>query len=114
MNAEFKEGIIGEIEYPEEKFDVITSMDTMYFAKDMTAFVAQIKRRLKPDGVFFAGYQEGDVMPKTPNVQTAQLTKALEQNQMIYEVTDITGQTYELLKAKRRAAIAHETIGLIC
>ena len=109
MNAEFKEGIIGEIEYPEEKFDVITSMDTMYFAKDMTAFVAQIKRWLKSDGVFFAGYQEGDVMPKTPNVQTAQLTKALEQNQMIYEVTDITEQTYELLKAKRRAAIAHGT-----
>lgn len=41
--SEFKVGIIGEIEYPEEKFDVITSMDTMYFAKDMAAFTAQIK-----------------------------------------------------------------------
>ena len=40
-NAEFREGIIGEIEYPKEKFDVIISMDTLYFAADMTAFMAQ-------------------------------------------------------------------------
>ena len=33
-HADFREGIIGEIAYPEESFDVITSMDTMYFAKD--------------------------------------------------------------------------------
>lgn len=46
-NAQFEEGIIGEIEYPEGKFDFITSMDTMYFAKDMTAFVAQIKKMVK-------------------------------------------------------------------
>lgn len=37
-------------------FDVIISMDTMYFAKDMAAFVAQVKRWLKPNGVFFVGY----------------------------------------------------------
>ena len=56
IKAEFREGIIGEIEYPEDYFDVIISMDTMYFAKDMTSFVAQIKRWLKTEGVFFAGY----------------------------------------------------------
>ena len=55
-NAEFREGVIGEISYPEESFDVIISMDTMYFAKDMTAFVEQIKKWLKQDGIFFVGY----------------------------------------------------------
>lgn len=108
LNAEFQEGIIGEMDYPEEKFDVIISMDTMYFAKDMSAFVAQIKRWLKPNGVFFVGYQEGDVMPKTENTETAVLTKALEQNAMNFEVVDITCQTYELLRVKRKAAIAHQ------
>ena len=39
-NAEFREGIIGQIEYPEETFDIIISMDTLYFAADMTAFVS--------------------------------------------------------------------------
>lgn len=106
--SEFREGIIGEIEYPEESFDVITSMDSMYFAKDMTAFVAQIKKWLKPNGVLFVGYQEGDVMPKTENVETTVLADALRKNGLFFEVTDITKQTYELLKTKREAAMAHQ------
>jgi len=106
--SEFREGIIGENEYPEETFDVITSMDSMYFAKDMSAFVAQIKTWLKPNGVLFVGYQEGDVMPKTESVETTVLVDALRKNGMSFEVTDITMQTYELLKTKREAAIAHQ------
>ncbi len=108
MNAEFKEGIIGEIEYPEETFDVIISMDTMYFAPDMSAFVAQIQKWLKPEGIFFAGYQEGDVMPKTRHMHTTVLANALQQNGLPYEVTDITRQTYDLLQKKREAAIIHQ------
>ena len=33
--ADFREGVMGEVEYEEGFFDVITSMDTIYFAKDM-------------------------------------------------------------------------------
>lgn len=105
--SEFKEGIIGEIEYEKEQFDVITSMDTMYFAKDMAAFVAQVKRWLKPDGIFFVGYQEGDVMPKTKDAHTTVLAEAMRQNRMTYEAEDITRQTYELLLKKRAVAEKH-------
>ena len=108
VNAEFKEGIIGEIEYPEEKFDVIISMDTMYFAKDMIGFVSQVKKWLKEDGVFFVGYQEGEIMQKTEGAYTTVLAKALEKNGMNYKVTDITRQTYDLLKKKSTAAISHQ------
>lgn len=107
-NAEFKEGIIGEIEYPENFFDVIISMDTMYFAKDMTAFVGQIKKWLKPNGTLFVAYQEGDVMPKTENENTTVLAEAFKKNELTYIVSDITKQTYEMLKRKRQAAILHE------
>ena len=107
VKSEFREGIIGEIEYPAEQFDVIIAMDTMYFAKDMTDFVAQIKRWLKPDGVFFVGYQEGDVMPKTRDAHTTVLAEALRKNGMPYEVEDITEQVYELLLKKRTAAEKH-------
>lgn len=106
-NSDFQEGIIGEIDYPEASFDVIISMDTMYFAKDMTAFVAQVKRWLKQNGVFFVGYQEGDVIPKTESMFTTELTTALTENEMDYEVTDFTKQTYDLLKRKREAALTH-------
>jgi len=108
FNAEFKEGVIGEIDYLEEKFDVIISMDTMYFAKDMPAFISQVKKWLKKDGIFFIGYQEGDVMLKTECAYTTELAKALEKSGMNYEVTDITEQTYDLLKTKRGSAILHK------
>ncbi|MBQ5673594.1 MAG: methyltransferase domain-containing protein, partial [Lachnospiraceae bacterium] len=107
-HSDFKEGIIGEIECVEDFFDVITSMDSMYFAKDMTAFVGQIKTWMKGDGVFFVGYQEGEIMPKTENADTTELAKAFVKNQMSYEVKDITKQTYDLLKKKREAAMVHQ------
>lgn len=107
-NSEFKEGIISEIDYPKEKFDVIISMDTMYFAKDMTAFVGQVKTWLKQSGVFFVGYQEGEIIPKTESMHTTMLSKALQINGMNYEAIDITEQTYALLKTKRVSAITHQ------
>ena len=107
-NSEFTVGVVGEIDYAEAQFDVITSMDTMYFAKDMSAFVAQVKRWLKPDGIFFVGYQEGDVIPKTESAETTLLTKAIKQNGMKYEALDITGHTYDLLKRKRECAVARQ------
>ncbi len=107
-NSEFREGIIGEIDYEAEQFDVIISMDTMYFAKDMSSFVAQIKRWMKQEGIFFVGYQEGDVMPKTKDDHTTVLAEALRENGMRYEVEDITEQVYELLYKKREAVEKHK------
>lgn len=105
--AEFREGVIGEVEYQDNAFDVVISMDTLYFAKDMTAFVAQVRQWLKLNGVFFVGYQEGDVIPKTKNAHTTLLAGALKANHMQYEAADISRQTYELLRTKRAAAISH-------
>ena len=109
VNADFRVGVIGEVDYPAGQFDLITSMDTMYFAQDMTAFVSQIKSWLKPGGVFFAGYQEGDVLPKTKDIHSAELTKALKANQMPFQFLDITRQTYDLLVQKRQAALHHQS-----
>lgn len=106
--ADFQEGIIGGIEYPEHSFDMVISMDTMYFAEDMGAFVAQIRRWLKPDGMLFVGYQEGELVPRTCDGHTTELAKALQKNEMNYEVRNITKQTYELLKTKREAAMVHK------
>lgn len=102
--SDFSRGIIGEVEYPEHSFDVITSMDTMYFARNMTEFVGQIWRWLRKGGLFFCAYQEGDVMPKTENVDTTELAKAFRNNGIDFEVVDITEECYKLLQRKREAA----------
>ena len=107
-DSEFKEGLIGEIEYPKEKFDLITSMDTIYFARDMSKFVLQVMSCLKTNGIFFVGYQEGDVIPKTENVKTAVLSQILDNNNIKYQVYDITKQTYDLLAKKREVALLYK------
>lgn len=106
--SDFRRGIIGEIQYSESAFDLIVSMDTIYFAKDMKNFVAQVKTWLKPSGVFFIGYQEGDVMPKTESLEKTEIVKALEYNHLKYEALDITEQTYQMLRRKREAAKAYQ------
>ena len=108
ISAEFRQGIIGEIDYSSEQFDVITSMDTMYFAPDMEAFLLQIMGWLKKDGVLFVCYQEGDVMPKTDDQHTTVFAKALQKNHIPYEVEDITKETYDLLKKKRETAVSYQ------
>ena len=106
--AEFIQGNMGEVDYPKEQFDVMTSMDTMYFAPDMKAFLLQIMGWLKKDGVLFVCYQEGDVMPKTENAETTVLAKALKECGIPYTVEDITKDTYALLRKKRETALRYE------
>lgn len=105
VNSDFRVGVMDEIHYPDKSFDLITSMDTMYFTEDMCSFVGQIKRWLKENGTFFIGYQEGDVMPKTDNSDTSVLAQALKKNGFTYDVINITKQTYDMLSRKSDAII---------
>lgn len=101
--AEFKVCTMDEAIYPENMFDLITSMDTMYFVKNMTQFVSRIFEWLKAGGIFFVGYQEGDVIQKTENGDTTVLARAFISNGITYEILDITKETYEMLKRKRKS-----------
>ena len=49
-------------------------------------------------------------MPKTPDGHATVLAKALKENSMSYEFTDITKQTYKLLKTKRESARKHQAM----
>lgn len=102
--SDFRRGVIGVVDYPNDSLDMVISMDSMYFAQDMTSFVGQIWRWLRAGGVFFCGYQEGDVMPKTEDASTTELAKALRKHGIDYEVFDITMESYDLLRRKREVA----------
>ena len=60
------------------------------------------------EGIFFVGYQEGDVIPKTGSAEESILAKALSENNLDFTVKDITRQTYEMLQKKREVALAHQ------
>lgn len=106
-HSDFQVGFMGQQAYPEASFDVVISMDTLYFAPDMERFVGQVKRWLKPGGVFFVGYQEGDVIPRTAGWEDSRLAAALRANDWAAHVTDITRQTWEMLRRKRQAALRY-------
>ena len=107
--SHFSVGTMGQMDYPPESFDLITSMDTIYFAPDMAAFVRQIHSWLKPGGQFFCAYQEGDVMSKTESAHTAVLAQAFRQNGLDYTVENWTERVYQLLQKKRVAILALRT-----
>lgn len=105
FHSDFRTGVIGRINYPEDSFDVIVSMDSIYFCDDMGRFVGQLWNWLRPGGTFFCAYQEGDVMPKTERMETSELAKAFRENGINFEGIDITKDCYELLKRKRETAM---------
>lgn len=107
-DADIRVGIIGETDYPRETFDVILSMDSIYFAADMSRFVSQAYSWLKSGGVFIIGYQEGDVMPKTPDSETSVIAQAFKENGIAFECLDITSDTYDLLRKKRMTVLRYK------
>lgn len=105
---DFCVGVMGEINYPKESFDVIVAMDSVYFAPDMAMFVKQIRNWLKPGGVLFVAYQEGDVMDKTENENTTVFSEALRTIGWEYEVKNISVDSYNMLIKKREVALAYK------
>jgi 2-polyprenyl-3-methyl-5-hydroxy-6-metoxy-1,4-benzoquinol methylase len=97
----FEMGLIGEIQFPTNKFDVIISVDTMYFAKDMSLFVSQIMEWLKPGGCFLSYYGEGHMEKRRTDMRYTELAYACNQLGLNYKELDYTRSHYELMKHKR-------------
>lgn len=106
LKKQFKVALLGENVFEDLKFDLVISMDSMYFAPDMNQMVLQIMEWLTPEGVFLCGYQEGDVMEKTENEHSTVLAKALRQNGLAYQSTNYTSKTYHMLKRKRESILS--------
>jgi 2-polyprenyl-3-methyl-5-hydroxy-6-metoxy-1,4-benzoquinol methylase len=82
-------------------FDLILSIDTIYFAENMSKFVERVYSWLKPEGYFICAYQEGDVKPKSKDKDSSELALILQKLGILYEVLDYSKRTYDLLKHKR-------------
>jgi cyclopropane fatty-acyl-phospholipid synthase-like methyltransferase len=105
---------INRLELPESAFDVVLSIDTMYFSDDYAATIRALKAALRPNGqmaLFFSHGREPwvpkdefskDTLPpdKTP------LAEALRANDLTYRAWDLTRQDYQL--ARRRAEVLAE------
>ncbi len=107
-------GDINQLELPRNDFDVILSIDTMYFSKDYTATLRELKAALRPCGqmaIFFSHGREPwvpkDEFPKeTLPPDKTPLAEALRANDLTFHTWDLTLQEYEL--AQRRKEVLAE------
>jgi len=65
-NAEFTLGNGIDLPYPNDYFDKIFTINTLYFWQDTSAVLAEIKRVIKPTGQFFLTFRSEDFMKNLP------------------------------------------------
>ncbi len=111
---EFFVGDINQLELPRDAFDVILSIDTLYFSEDYAATIRALKDALKPGGQIALLFSHGrepwvpkeqfprETLPpdKTP------LAQALGANGLTFRTWDLTQRDYEL--AIRRKQVLAE------
>jgi SAM-dependent methyltransferase len=110
----FVVGDINRLELPSSAFDVVLSIDTMYFSADYTATIRELKAALRPSGqmaIFFSHGREPwvpkDEFPKeTLPPDKTPLAEALRANDLTFRTWDLTLQDYQL--AQRRKAVLAE------
>lgn len=100
-DSNFRVGVSDDIIYPDESFDAVLSMDSIYFTNDMPKLIGKIFSWLKPNGIFIAGYEEGDVMPRTLSADTSVIAQSFRKNRIEYTYEDISEETYGMLCRKR-------------
>lgn len=109
----FLVGDINDLHLPDRAFDVVISIDTIYFSNDYSVTLKALKSALCPGGqmAFFYSYGREpwvsiedfprELLPpdKTP------LAQALNINNLSFRTWDLTNQDYELAKC-RKAVLA--------
>jgi cyclopropane fatty-acyl-phospholipid synthase-like methyltransferase len=110
----FVTGDINRLELPARAFDIVLSIDTMYFSDDYASTIRNLKAALRPRGqmgIFFSYGREPWVpaadfpKEKLPPNKTP-LAEALRKNRLTWKTWDLTSQDYQL--AQRRKAVLEE------
>jgi len=108
---DFRTGDIARLDFPRETFDILVSIDTLYFT-DLPATIAQMKAILKPGGCMGIFYSYGclpwenleefdrqAILPyRTP------LARALAENGLACEAWDYTQEDYAHARRKKQIA----------
>jgi cyclopropane fatty-acyl-phospholipid synthase-like methyltransferase len=111
---DFMVGDINQLELTEHAFDVIFSIDSIYFSQDYAGTIKHLKAALKPGGQMAFLYSYGrepwvpeDEFPKEKlSPDKTPLAEALAANDLTFHTRDLTKQDYAL--ARRRKEVLTE------
>jgi cyclopropane fatty-acyl-phospholipid synthase-like methyltransferase len=107
-------GDINDLSLPDKAFDLILSIDSIYFSQDYAATLRTLKASLSGGGQMAFLYSQGrepwvpvDEFPRESILpDQSPLAKALQANDLVYRTWDLTSQDYAL--AQRRKSILLE------
>jgi cyclopropane fatty-acyl-phospholipid synthase-like methyltransferase len=107
-------GDINHLDLTRSAFDVVLSIDTIYFSDDYTATLRALKAALRPGGQMAIFYSHGrepwvpreEFPSATLPPEKTPLARALQANDLVFRTWDLTSQDYEL--ALRRKEILQE------
>ncbi len=107
-------GDINALTLPDSTFDVVISIDSMYFSEDYARTIRQLIQAMRPNGqmAFFYGYGREPWVPKaefpTDSIQPNRtpLALALQANGLRFETQDFSQDDYRL--ARRRLEVLPE------
>ena len=110
----FQVGDINRLELTDNTFDVILSIDSLYFSEDYPATIQVLRAALRPEGqmAFLYSYGREPWVPKadfpkeTILPDKTPLAQALQANQLPFRTWDLTARDYEL--AQRRKQVLAE------
>jgi ubiquinone/menaquinone biosynthesis C-methylase UbiE len=106
-------GDINQLDLPKSVFDVVISIDTMYFSKDYAVTLRELKAALRPAGQMVIFYSYGRE-PWVPIEQFAKetlppdmtpLAEALRENDLNFCTRDLTHQEYQLAKLRKEVLL---------
>jgi ubiquinone/menaquinone biosynthesis C-methylase UbiE len=105
----FREGDINALDLPDQAFDLIISIDSLYFSSDYSRTIRQLVSALRPGGqmvIYFAHGRVGIPKEEFP-VETIQpdrtpLADALKANKLHFQTWDYTQDDYRLAQQRIR------------
>lgn len=103
----FEEGCVGIKKFPEGFFDVIISIDSIFFGKNMIETLKRLKESLKPTGKMAIFYSEFIFDENKPlnklKANNTELAKALNSCKLNFETFDFTKEHYLHMQCKKQA-----------
>ncbi len=104
----FMTGDLNALDLPEQSFDAAISLDTLYWAADLTDTLSQVVRAIKPGGQMGIFMMQGPWDDDPPGIVEAgdtQLGRALSELNLTCDAHDYTAQNVAFWRRNWKAAV---------
>lgn len=104
----FLHGDLNALDLPRQEFDTVISLDSLYWANDLTQTMSRIVEAIKPGGQIGAFMMQGpwdDGPPGTLAAEDTELGRVLVALGLAYEAVDYTEKNIEFWTRNWQAAV---------